>query len=128
MIMYMLQIIHVDHLQCFHGFQSERLSLMMYMSSMAGPFNLQSFSIMLILCEFWCFRMSPLWYGTKAPLVHIETETGMKVKTQLKGVIVISLIYNKLKIMLCYGVFILIDCLLYDHCKSHIMYIGLGFE
>ena len=63
MIMYMLQIIHVDHLQCFHGFQSERLSLMMYMSSMAGPFNLQSFSIMLILCEFWCFGMSPLWYG-----------------------------------------------------------------
>ena len=57
-IMYMLQIIDVDHLQCFHGFQSERLSLMMYMSSMAGPFNLQSFSIMLISCEFWCFRMS----------------------------------------------------------------------
>ena len=44
-------------------------------------------------------------------------------KTQLKGVIiVISLTYNKLKIMLCYGVFILFDCLLYDHCKSHIMY------
>ena len=52
MIMYMLQIIHVDHLQCCHRFQSERLSLMMYMSSMAGPFNLQSLTIMLILCEF----------------------------------------------------------------------------
>ena len=73
--------------------------------------------------------MSPLRYGNMVILHYSTTETGMKVKTQLKGVIiVISLTYNKLKIMLCYGVFILIHCLLYDHCKSHIMYIGLGFE